>query len=97
MVTSRESAALQDMLRVFKERAPIVELVIVHTPVQGESAASSIAGAIQKVDQSLANMKCPVDLIIMGRGGGSRRICGRSTKRKWFGRSPDAGRRSFQR
>ena len=72
LVTSREGAALQDMLRVFKERAPIVELVIVHTPVQGEKAASSIAGAIQKVDQSLANMKCPVDLIIMGRGGGSR-------------------------
>ncbi len=72
LVTSREGAALQDMLRVFKERAPIVELVIVHTPVQGENAASSIAGAIQKADQGLANMRCPVDLIIMGRGGGNR-------------------------
>ncbi len=72
LVTSREGAALQDMLRVFKERAPIVELLVVHTFVQGETASSSIAEAIQKADESLGNMKCPVDLIITGRGGGSR-------------------------
>ena len=72
LVTSREGAALQDMLRVFKERAPIVELFVVHTFVQGEKASSSIAEAIQKADESLGNMKCPVDLIITGRGGGSR-------------------------
>ena len=72
LVTSREGAALQDMLRVFKERAPIVELLVVHTFVQGEKASSSITEAIQKADEGLGNMKCPVDLIIMGRGGGSR-------------------------
>lgn len=72
LVTSREGAALQDMLRVFKERAPIVELVIVHTRVQGEGAASSIAAAIRRADENLANMDRPVDLIITGRGGGSR-------------------------
>ena len=72
LVTSREGAALRDMLRVFKERAPIVELVIVHTQVQGEGAASSIAAAIRRADEDLANMDRPVDLIITGRGGGSR-------------------------
>ena len=72
LVTSREGAALQDMLRVFKERAPIVELVVVHTRVQGEGAASSIAAAIRRADGNLANMGRPVDLIITGRGGGSR-------------------------
>ncbi len=72
LVTSREGAALQDMLRVFKERAPIVEIVIVHTQVQGESAASSIAAAIRRADENLAAMGRPVDLIITGRGGGSR-------------------------
>ena len=72
LVTSREGAALQDMLRVFRERAPVVELVVVHTLVQGESAASSIAAAIRRVDEGLANIERPVDLIITGRGGGSR-------------------------
>ena len=72
LVTSREGAALRDMLRVFKERAPIVELIIIHTLVQGEGAASSIAAAIQRADESLTNMEHPVDLIITGRGGGSR-------------------------
>ena len=72
LVTSREGAALQDMLRVFRERAPVVELVVVHTLVQGEGAASSIAAAIRRVDEGLANIERPVDLIITGRGGGSR-------------------------
>ena len=72
LVTSREGAALRDMLRVLKERAPIVEIVILHTIVQGEGAASSIAAAIRRADTGLANMKRPVDLIITGRGGGSR-------------------------
>ncbi len=72
LVTSREGAALRDMLRVFKERAPIVELIIIHTRVQGEGAASSIAAAIRRADESLVRMERPVDLIITGRGGGSR-------------------------
>ena len=72
LVTSREGAALRDMLRVFKERAPIVELVVLHTRVQGEGAASSIAAAIRRADEGLASMGHPVDLIITGRGGGSR-------------------------
>ncbi len=73
LVTSREGAALQDMLRVFRERAPIVALLLVHTPVQGDGAASSIAGAIRRADKGLANMERSVDLIIIGRGGGSRK------------------------
>ena len=72
LVTSREGAALGDMLRVFRERAPIVELLLVHTPVQGEGAASSVAAAIRRADEGLAAMGRPADLIIMGRGGGSR-------------------------
>lgn len=72
LVTSREGAALGDMLRVFRERAPIVELLLVHTPVQGEGAAASVAAAIRRADEGLAAMGRPADLIIMGRGGGSR-------------------------
>ena len=72
LVTSREGAALRDILRVFKERAPIVELVVLHTRVQGEGAASSIAAAIRRADKNLMKLGRPVDLIITGRGGGSR-------------------------
>lgn len=72
LVTSREGAALRDMLHVFRERAPIVELIVIHTRVQGEGAASSIAAAIRRADTGLAALGKPADLIICGRGGGSR-------------------------
>jgi exodeoxyribonuclease VII large subunit len=72
LVTSREGAALRDMLRVLSDRAPIVRIVLVHTLVQGQGAAASIAAAIRRVDRGLRKMGRPVDLIITGRGGGSR-------------------------
>jgi exodeoxyribonuclease VII large subunit len=72
LVTSREGAALQDMLRVLSERAPIIRLVLIHTLVQGESAPHSIAAAIRRADRGLRKSGRPVDLIITGRGGGSR-------------------------
>ncbi|OGL67985.1 MAG: exodeoxyribonuclease VII large subunit [Candidatus Tectomicrobia bacterium RIFCSPLOWO2_12_FULL_69_37] len=72
LVTSREGAAVQDMLRVLRERAPIVEVVVVHTQVQGEGAAASIASALRRADRGLARLGRPADLIIVGRGGGSR-------------------------
>lgn len=72
IVTSREGAALHDILRVLDERAPILQAVLVHTLVQGEGAAHSIAAAICRADRGLRALKRPVDLIIVGRGGGSR-------------------------
>ena len=72
IVTSREGAALRDILRVLAERAPIVQAVLVHTLVQGERAAQSIAAAIRRADRGLRDLKRPADLIIVGRGGGSR-------------------------
>lgn len=72
LVTSAEGAALRDMLRVLGDRAPIVEVVVIHTPVQGDGAAASIAKAIRRADAGLADMGRPADLVIVGRGGGSR-------------------------
>lgn len=72
LVTSREGAALRDMLRVLRESAPIVEVVVVHTRVQGEGAAASVAAALRRADRGLARLGRPADLIIVGRGGGSR-------------------------
>ena len=65
LVTSKTGAALQDMLRVLQKRWPLVHVYVVDTLVQGKSAASDIAKALQRADRLGA------DVIVVGRGGGS--------------------------
>lgn len=65
LVTSKTGAALQDMLKVAKNRFPLVKISLCDTLVQGEDAKYEIAKAIEKA-QSLNP-----DIIIVGRGGGS--------------------------
>lgn len=65
IVTSPDAAALQDMLNIISRRYPIAEVVISPCLVQGENAPSSICTALKKAD------KCNLDIIIVGRGGGS--------------------------
>lgn len=65
IVTSPDAAALQDMLNIISRRYPIAEVVIFPCLVQGENAPSSICTALKKAD------KCNLDIIIVGRGGGS--------------------------
>jgi exodeoxyribonuclease VII large subunit len=65
LVTSNTGAALQDMLRVAQKRWPLVKITIIDTIVQGENSAPNIAKNIKKAD-SLG-----VDVIVIGRGGGS--------------------------
>ncbi len=65
LVTAKESAALHDMLKIIEKRWALVEVTIVDTLVQGEQAASQIVRGLQYAD-SLG-----VDVIIVGRGGGS--------------------------
>jgi len=66
MVTSPTGAAVQDMMNVLKRRAPYIELIIKPVKVQGQNAAEEIAAAIESVNRYNA-----VDLLIIGRGGGS--------------------------
>jgi exodeoxyribonuclease VII large subunit len=63
VVTSSSGAALKDILSVISRRYP-VEVVVSPTTVQGEGAHTEIAEAIRRVDGL-------VDVIIVGRGGGS--------------------------
>ncbi len=63
VVTSRTGAALQDILSVISRRYP-VEVVLSPTAVQGDTAHIEIAEAIRRIDGL-------VDVIIVGRGGGS--------------------------
>lgn len=65
MVTSATGAALQDMLKVLR-RAPHIEVVLAPAAVQGEGAAAEIARAVDRLGRSGL-----VDVIIVGRGGGS--------------------------
>jgi len=66
IVTAIDGAAFQDMKSIASRRYPLVELVIVSSKVQGEGAAAEIADGIK-----LLNKQNDIDLIIVGRGGGS--------------------------
>ncbi len=66
IVTSIDGAALRDIVRVLRRRYPNAHLVISPTRVQGEGAAGDIARALR-----LAHRIEGVDVIIVGRGGGS--------------------------
>ena len=67
LVTSPVGAAVRDMIRILEARWPMAEVLVVPTRVQGDGAAEEIADAINSL-----NNRDDVDLIITGRGGGSR-------------------------
>ena len=66
VVTSKDAAAWQDIQRTVTDRFPLVELVLAHTPVQGDGAAETIASAL-----ALLGSLPEIDTIIVARGGGS--------------------------
>jgi exodeoxyribonuclease VII large subunit len=66
MVTSLTGAAIQDMITVLHRRWPILSIIIAPVQVQGEGSAGQIAEAIRTLNQFEQ-----VDVIIIGRGGGS--------------------------
>ena len=67
LVTSPTGAALQDMLRVLRHRFEGLHILIYPARVQGDGAAEEIAAGIQELDR-----RGDCDVIIAGRGGGSR-------------------------
>ena len=67
LVTSPAGAAVRDMIRILGARWPMAEVLVVPVRVQGAGAAEEIAAAINAV-----NNRSDIDLIITGRGGGSR-------------------------
>lgn len=66
LVTSLSGAVLRDIYHVSKRRWPSIQLVLYPVQVQGE-------GAAKQMEQGIAffNRAMPVDLLIVGRGGGS--------------------------
>lgn len=67
LVTSPAGKAVRDMLRVLGARWPLAEVLVAPVRVQGTGAAEEIAAAIHRL-----NNRADIDLIITGRGGGSR-------------------------
>ena len=65
IVTAEKGAALQDILQILRRRNPYLQPVLSPCQVQGEGAAASICRALRRIE------KANVDVIIVGRGGGS--------------------------
>jgi len=66
VVSSPTGAAVQDILNILRRRAAGIRVILLPTPVQGAEAAPIIARRIEQ-----ANQWNLVDVLIVGRGGGS--------------------------
>ncbi|MDM7859704.1 exodeoxyribonuclease VII large subunit [Alteromonas sp. ASW11-36] len=66
VVTSATGAALHDILTVLRRRSPATKVIVYPTQVQGVEAHQHIINAI-----TVANRRSEVDVLIVGRGGGS--------------------------
>lgn len=66
LVTATSGAAIRDMIHVLNRRSRGLRITVVPALVQGERAPASIVEGIR-----LANQLGDVDVIIVGRGGGS--------------------------
>jgi len=67
VVTSPTGAAIRDILSVLGRRATGLEIIIAPCLVQGEEAKHEIVQALK----NLNNLKPKIDVILLGRGGGS--------------------------
>lgn len=67
VITSSTGAAFQDIRSTMEKRWPVATLYLHHAAVQGLNSAGEISEAIRY----FAQKSDPVDLLIIGRGGGS--------------------------
>ncbi len=66
VITSSTVAAVRDIIKVIKRRCPITEILIYPVLVQGQKAHCDLCKALDYF-----NLRKDIDLIIIGRGGGS--------------------------
>ncbi len=67
IITSRTGAVIHDMLRVIRQKNPMVDVLFLPATVQGLNAAGELVAAIQELNQPSYDL----DVIILARGGGS--------------------------
>ena len=65
VVTSKTGAAIRDIYHIATDKNPYVEIILYNALVQGSGASASIVRGIETLD------KLGLDVIIIGRGGGS--------------------------
>ncbi len=65
VVTASTGAAIRDIMNITNRRNPYTQLILYPALVQGAGAAASIAAGIRTLD------KMGLDVLIVGRGGGS--------------------------
>ena len=66
VITSQTGAAIRDILTVLHRRCPIIRVYVYPVAVQGQGSVAKIVGAIRQCDR-----QGYVDVMIVGRGGGS--------------------------
>ncbi|WP_270211181.1 exodeoxyribonuclease VII large subunit [Streptococcus anginosus] len=66
VVTSPSGAVIRDIITTVSRRFPGVEIILYPTKVQGEGASAEVAENIRR-----ANERNDLDVLIIGRGGGS--------------------------
>ena len=71
IVSSPTGAVIQDMRHVLERRAPWVKAYLLPVRVQGAGAEHEIAAAVRAWSGAPFNGLPPVDVLIVGRGGGS--------------------------
>ena len=69
ILTSESGAAVHDITDSIRHRWPCVKLFLYPVPVQGEGAAEQIAESLRDINRR--NKKLGLDVLIVGRGGGS--------------------------
>jgi exodeoxyribonuclease VII large subunit len=69
ILTSESGAAIEDIKDSIWNRWPCAKLFLYPVPVQGEGAAQKIAAALRDVNRRNSTLK--LDVLIVGRGGGS--------------------------
>ncbi|MCD7833274.1 MAG: exodeoxyribonuclease VII large subunit [Lachnospiraceae bacterium] len=65
VVTAPTGAAVRDIINISRRRSPGIEIILFPAKVQGDGAAQSVADGIRALDG------LGLDVIIVGRGGGS--------------------------
>ena len=71
VVSSLAGAALQDILTVLARRYPLLRVTVFPVLVQGADASRQIALAINNANVLASTLEPPLDVLLVGRGGGS--------------------------
>ena len=71
VITSPTGAAIEDIISVLGRRSPSSHIALFPVQVQGSLAAQQIADAIDEANRLVTTGKRALDVLIVGRGGGS--------------------------